>query len=80
MVGGGGRCSGGSEYHLALLHTAVAGTMRGGGGGGGERCSGGSEYHLALLHTAVAGTMRGGGGGGDVAVGVSIIWHCYTQL
>ena len=23
---------GGSEYHLALLHTAVAGTMRGGGG------------------------------------------------
>ena len=25
---------GGSEYHLALLHTAVAGTMRGGGGGG----------------------------------------------
>ena len=49
---GGRRCSGGSEYHLALLHTAVAGTVR----VGGRRCSGGSEYHLALLHTAVAGT------------------------
>ena len=50
-MGGGGRCSSGSEY-LALLHTAVAGTMR----MGGRRCNRESEYHVALLRTAVTGT------------------------